>query len=194
MKKISLVTAALTALFAIDANAQADNNDINTFSQALTVDVPTLAMLDIEDASGAEVSAITLDLTDVTKEAGVYEFDSVETSPMWLNYTSVVADGQLRNITVGFDQNANDFPGGVKLVLNQSTFTADNGTLGTAAGAIEVKPTDVSVPVITGIGSVYTGQGQKGLQFTYSLAEDGSFADYKAGTYNSTLIYTISGI
>ena len=101
---------------------------------------------------------------------------------------------QLRNITVGFDQNANDFPSGVKLVLNKSTFTADNGTLGTAAGTIEVVPTDVSVPVITGIGSVYTGQGQKGLQFTYSLAEDGNFADYKAGTYNSTLIYTISGL
>ena len=213
MKKINLTIVALTALFTYSANAQtsfvtsadADNNDTNTFDQAMQVEVDELFILDVTDGLNNEVTNVKLDMGDVTQEAGTYDFASVVTDPMYLQYSSVVpSTGGTRTVDVGFVANSGNIPDNTELVIKFANGIQDAGdqagNIGTVAGANQVvleHNNNTAETLINSIGSAVTGStGVAGLEMTYELQEAAGFdfGNYTAQTYNGTLRYTISSI
>jgi len=210
MKKINLLIIALTALTAQNVIAQ-DNDDTNTDQHKVEVTVPEVAILDIHDTTTGDDDAtgdiISFDMTPSGEsgntEAGLYDFADIPVyNTLWLNYTSVVTGAETREITVDFAGAGSTFPDGMKLRITPLTSDVenpDNGTAGAivAAGFVELNVDDLNAgtaakQIVNTIGSVYTGNDANGVNLEYSLLQDGSFSDYKAGTYTTDVIYTLS--
>jgi len=212
MKTIKFLTA-LTLVTGIGSIQAQDFNDTNQDSHTITITVPEVALLDIVGADGEEASAdIGFDLDanaayNITEAGEGFDFSSAVNSSLWVNYTSVMPNAGVasRKITVGIDNQTN-VPGGLKITLTTPQLNADNGDEGNLIGSFSQDWTDTSGPVfgvdpadvVTGIGSVYTGEGAgKGLNLRYQLSEDGtanSFQDLEAGNYVATFIYTLADV
>ena len=209
MKSLKLVAAAVALVFVSQVNAQ----DTNVASHILDVNVPEIALLDIYD-SGAlakEVEAndiIQFDLENGTgvSEAGLYTFAGISRTGLWLNYTSVVGNsgsGFDTERTIDVKMVANGvgeaFPKSLDLIIDPGTavIEADGGDHGVAVADARLGETTavgVNARLVNGIGSVYTGDGSKGFPLTYSLVQNGDFAEYKAGSYSAVIEYTLSDI
>lgn len=212
MKKINLVVGMLAVLFVQNVSAQtADNNDTNEASHILDVNVPEVALIDIYDGNELDEAAnILFDMTDVTKvsvnaEAGLYAFEDMSYENLYINYTSVVgaASGGFdasRQINVQFEAGST-FPANLDLRIKPEShvIVADGGTVdskgaavssGVALGATTAIGTDALL--VDSIESVYTGDGAFGVKLKYSLEQNGNFAAYQAGTYQATLLYTLT--
>ncbi|APU69481.1 hypothetical protein [Christiangramia flava] len=214
MKKMKLLVAALVLSGAQSLLAQ-DNNDTNIASHILDVNVPEVALLDIFDANtGTEASAIMFDMTNVTlsgtnAEAGLYAFQDISYSNLFLNYTSVVASAAntegydlTRKINVKMEAGST-FPGNLDLRISPEApvIISDGGTADSAGtimpGGVAL---GVSVPIgtdallVDSIESVYTGDQEYGVKLTYTLEQNGNFASYNAGSYQSTLVYTLTDL
>lgn len=214
MKKVNLLIVTLAALFANNVNAQ-DNNDTNIASHSLDVNVPEVALLDIyDDNTGTEAGAVLFDMTNVTilgsnAEAGLYAFEDMSYSNLYLNYTSVVANAAN---TDGFDltrqinvqlEPGSTFPGNLDLRITPQApqIVADGGTVAsagtvTAGGVALGKSTAIGVDalLVDSVESVYTGDEAQGVKLTYTLEQNGNFAAYNAGSYQATITYTLTDI
>lgn len=212
MKKFNLFIAMLTVLFVQSVSAQ-DNDDINEASHVLDVNVPEVALIDIHDANtGSEAAAILFDMTNVTlagvnAEAGLYAFQDMSYTDLYINYTSVVASGantsgfdQERKINVQFEPGST-FPGNLDLRITPDApiIIADGGTVASAgdvtAGGVALgatTPIGTDALLVNSIESVYTGDEAQGVKLTYTLEQNGNFAGYNAGSYQSTLLYTLT--
>tara|TARA_R110002050_G_scaffold116847_2_gene233394 strand:+ start:42231 stop:42869 length:639 start_codon:yes stop_codon:yes gene_type:complete len=212
MKKVNLITAMAIIGFAQGVIAQ-DNNDTNIATHQLDVNVPEVAILDIYDSNtGFEAGPILFDMTNVTQvginaEAGSYAFQDIDYQGLYLNYTSVTGAGgsgfdTTRQIDVQFEPGSS-FPGNLDLrITPEAPVVVANG--GTANSAGIVTPGGVALGVTTPIGtdallvnsieSVYTGDENFGVKLTYTLEQNGNFAGYQAGLYQSTLRYTLSDL
>lgn len=209
MKSVKLVVAALAFVFVGQINAQ----DTNVASHILDVSVPEIALLDIFDAGaiGGEVASTDIIQFDLdngtgTSEAGLYTFQGISRTGLWLNYTSVVGNAgsgfdTVRTIDVKMKANGvgEAFPKSLDLIIDPGTaiIEANGGTQGTAVADARLGETtaiDVNARLVNGIGSVHTGDGQKGFPLTYSLVQNGDFADYKAGSYSAIIEYTLSDL
>ncbi|MCM4156442.1 hypothetical protein [Gramella sp. AN32] len=212
MKNVKLLFVALTIVLSQSLSAQ-DNDDTNIATHILDVNVPEVALLDIFDANtGTEAAAIMFDMTNVTlsgtnAEAGLYAFQDVSYSDLYLNYTSVVAGAANvsgydldRKINVQFEAGST-FPGNLDLrIMPEAPVIVVDG--GTADSAGTVMPGGVALGATTPIGtdallvdsieSVYTGDENYGVRLTYTLEQNGNFAGYYAGTYQSTVKYTLT--
>lgn len=212
MKSVKLFTVLLGVICFNQVNAQ-DNDDINVASHVLDMNVPEVALLDIYDANtGFEAGPILFDMTDVTlsginAEAGLYAFQDISYSNLYLNYTSVVASAVntqsfdlTRQINVKFEAGST-FPSNLDLRITpeQPVIVADGGTVdsagsvmpgGVALGA--TIPVDQDALLVDSIESVYTGDEANGVKLDYTLEQNGNFASYNAGTYQATLVYTLT--
>ena len=192
MKKLSLFIA--TVLFFAGAtviNAQ-DNNDTNEAGHAVAITIPTVALVDVEDGTN-EANSINLSPTITGLDAGQeVEFSAATNSSFYLNYTSIVASEQTRDIRVQLSEST--LPTGVTIVLSASeSAIGGKGTKGTGVSDITLE-TASAKDIVTGIGSCYTGTGIKGHQLTYKLAfNDDNYASLLAGSYGATVTYTITG-
>jgi hypothetical protein len=190
MKKLSVIIA--TVLFSFGgANASVSTgDDDNTATHAVAITIPTVALVDVENAEG---EATTINLTpDVSAlEAGeAVDFSTANDNSLWLNYTSVVASEQTRNITASI---SGTLPSGVSLKLQAGGISTGNGTLGSSAGEVVLSATGQNV--VAGIGSAYTESGEnKGHQLTYTLdMNNSSYSTLVANNnYNVTVTYTIT--
>lgn len=188
MKKLSVIIAAVLFSFGV-ANAVGD--DTKTASHYVNINIPTVALVDVEGADG---EATTINLApDVTSlEAGsAVDFAAATDNSLWLNYTSIIASDQdERNITAEIE---GTLPTGVSLNLLADGVSTGNGNLGDSGSTITL--TTSGQDLVTGIGSGYTESGfEKGHQLTYSLDMDNaSYADLASGSYNVTVTYTITG-
>lgn len=184
MKKFfrPLALAALALFSFSNLNAQADDTDD---SHTLTVDIPEVALLDIEGGA-----AITLEPA-APDEAGLpIDFTADTDNSLWLNYSSIIgnAPNDSRKVTVSV---AGTLPTGSNLnVLAAADASAGAGNVGTAAGAaITLAATATDYDIITNIRSCYTGDGtSKGHQLTYSLTEDAT----NYGSLNFDTDYTVT--
>jgi hypothetical protein len=165
--------------------------DTNTDNHKITIGIPNIALLDIEpDNDGFD-----MDVTQaVSNEAGNPLDFEVTNATKWLNYTSVVNQGQTRRITAQITEGA--LPSGVSLKVQAATSTTGKGTLGTTTG-IKTLLTSGTVDVITGIGSCFTQNGaNKGSLLSYSIEMDdensSSWANLVATDYEVTITYTIT--
>ena len=188
MKKVLLpfAVAALTILGVSQLNAQDTNSDAHT----LTVNIPEVALLDIEGGASA-----TLSPTAPTEAGNPIDFTADTDNSLWLNYSSIIgtAPDDSRTVKVSV---AGTLPTGSNLIVTAGAATAGGGgTKGTSAGAVTLAAVATDYTVISGIGSCYTGDGaSKGHNLTYSLTE--STANYGslnfATDYTVTLTYTLS--
>jgi len=209
MKSVKLVVAMFALAFVNQVNAQ----DTNVASHILDVSVPEIALLDIYD-SGAlakELEAndiIQFDLENGTgvSEAGLYTFSGITRTGLWLNYTSVVGasgSGFDTERTIDVKMVANGigeaFPKSLDLIIDPGTavIEANGGDEGVAVADARLGETTAigsNARLVNGIGSVHTGDGTKGFPLTYSLVQNGDFADYKAGSYSAVIEYTLSDL
>lgn len=190
MKKLSLIIASFVIVSGMSKVAIAqDNNDTNEASHGVNITIPTVALVDVEDADG-EATTINLSPDVSALEAGeAIDFSTANDNSLWLNYTSIVGSGQTRNVTASI---SGTMPSGVSLKLQASGVSTGNGTLGSSAGQITLSETGQNV--VAGIGSAYTESGvNNGHQLTYSLDMDvESYENLVADEYNVTVTYTIT--
>ncbi|MFW5823170.1 MAG: hypothetical protein ACOCU7_07245 [Tangfeifania sp.] len=197
MKKLSFIIAAVLFSFGV-ANAvvvvgqTGDNDDSNEASHQVTLDIPQVALVDIEGLSG-EAGIITLTPALENMEAGeAVDFSGATNSDLALNYTSIVKDGETRDITVGID---NDLPTGLSLEIIASSI--ESGAVGNpgTGQTVELNAPGESKNIVTGIKSVYTGTGNgKGHPLTYNLkVDDDEYSSLEAASSTVTVTYTITG-
>lgn len=194
MNSTKLFFAAVIVLSANASFAQ----DTKVASHLVTITIPQIALLDLEVASGT--TDVTLAGTAPT-EAGlpmIFEDAYAKNATIWMNYSSIVKDALLRNVTVAITNGS--VPSGLKLTVLASAASADGaGTKGTAATELTLSGTAQSI--VTGIGSTYTGDGAaKGRNLTYQLgyATDAA-TDYKDLRFVDTaapltITYTLTDI
>ncbi|SHI75610.1 hypothetical protein SAMN05444280_105150 [Tangfeifania diversioriginum] len=193
MKKLSLIFAVVF-IFGVGnvVNAQVDNNDTNEASHQVTLNIPKVALVDIEGSNG-EANSITLTPSLTKMEAGAaVDFSGATNSDLALNYTSIVEDGETRDITVGI---SNNLPTGLSLEITAGgIFSGAVGNPGTGR-TIELAASEESKSIVTGIGSVYTGIGnKKGHPLTYNLkVNDSKYSTLEAASSTVTVTYTITG-
>ena len=215
MKNLKNYLAVAVAISGFQlANAQ-DNSDTNIASHILNVDVPEVALLDIFDANtNTEAAAILFDMSEATvtginSEAGIYAFQALSYTDLYLNYTSVVAsaantDGYdlSRKINVQFETGST-FPGNLDLRITPEAplLITDGGTVDSGGTVVsggvalgKTVPVGTDALLVDSIESVYTGDENQGVKLTYTLEQNGNFAAYNAGSYQSTLIYTLTDL
>ena len=189
MKNLASFATALILLIGIPApnTFAADNTNDN---HVVTISILEVALLDLENTGSIE-----LEPSKPTEAGAALSFASVSNSDAWLNYSSIVASGKSRNVTVKLE--SNNLPTGLVLKVKAAGDAGQgNGTMGSAsASAISLSATGSGQNLVTGIGSCYTGDGEtKGHNLTYSL-ELASEADYKnlvQGETDVTIIYTLT--
>lgn len=193
MKRLNLPVLALSFAFvAISANmkAQDDKDDTHT----IAVSIPEVALVDIESATSKNIS---MGFTAPT-EAGLPLTPPADNSTLWLNYSSIKTSTgadtsrtisvKLSPVIVGVD---------VKVAAAAYSGSGE-GTVGTSPSS-PLTLTTTDQPLLTGIGSVYTGNGvSNGHNLTYSVnygttGGTAVYADLVANpTASTTVTYTIS--
>ena len=192
MKTITKLLTFSLLIGGLGLAAQAQ--DTNTDSHALTVNIPEVALLDLEADLG---TSITLEATAPT-EAGLGADVNDSDDTIWVNYSSIVNGTQdaSRNVTV--EISAGTVPGGTMITLQAAAYSGSSGdgTQGTAGSAVTLSST--AQDIITAIGSCYTGDGvSSGHQLTYTLALDSTdpdaYSKLDADDSNTlTVLYTLT--
>lgn len=184
MKKLVLVQVFVLLTISFHVFAQ----DTNEASHSVTVNIPELALLDLEGGT-----SVTLTPTVPSEAGDAFDFSTSANSNVWLNYSSIVATGKTRSVTAAITSGS--IPAGLVLKLTAAGYagTGGDGTMGTSAGQITLSGT--AQDIITGIESCYTGDGPgNGHQLTYRL-ELSSPDDYYRlveGSTTLTVTYTLS--
>ena len=179
--KLLVLLCALAPAFAIAQDTQTDNHTIG-------ITIPSVALVDIEPSASKN---ITMNFTAPT-EAGLPIEAPAPNNTLWLNYSSIKdASNPTRTISVKL----NALVAGVDIKVTAAVAAGSgDGTLGTPSASLVLTATDQ--PIITGIGSAYTGNGaNNGHNLTYELevgSATASYADLEASTTSATVVYTIS--
>ena len=199
MKKLVLTIAAFLFVTGV---TMAQDGDNGVASHEVGINVPTIALVDVENANG-EASNISLEPDVSSLEAGsAVNFSTATDNSLWLNYTSIVEgssnngngnNNNTRIITARISEGATQLPAGLHLLLSAGGASTGNGERGQSV-ADKLELTGSPQDVITGIGSCYTETGEnKGHQLTYTLDMDNSnYQTLAAKTYTVTVQYTIS--
>ncbi|RIH65639.1 hypothetical protein D1164_08205 [Mariniphaga sediminis] len=192
MKKLSVIIATVLFSFGAANAVVPTGDDTNEASHDVAISIPTIALVDVEGSDGNEAGTINLTPDVSALEAGAaVDFGSATNNSLWLNYTSIIgSDQDERSITAEL---TGTLPAGVSLKLTAGTVSTGNGNRGSSAG--EISLTSSAQDLVTGIGSCYTESGyEKGHQLTYQLdMNNDSYADLASGSYDVTVIYTITG-
>ncbi len=184
MKKLSLIIAAVLISF---GSVIAD--DSNSAQHHVGITISEVALVDIETTAASKDISFTPALPT---EAGEGMSLTGTNSSLWLNYSSIVAQGKTRSISASID---GDLPGGVKVsVAASDPVSSGKGKKGKAENAAQEIKNGSGVKVVKQIGSCYTGDGaNSGCNLTYSLnIDDTKYDKLTEGTYDVTITYTIS--
>ncbi len=155
----------------------------------VTINVPRVALLDVVGGD------ITLAPAAPTEAGAALDFDvdGTKSSVTYLNYSSILYKTTARTISVELDKLV---PAGLKLLVQAGAASADGrGAKGAVSGA-QVLLDNTAKTIVTGVGSCYTGIGNKGHQMSYELAlADETDANYTSlNELNNTTVkvtYTI---
>jgi len=185
----TLLVCLFTGMF-FSTQAQTDNA---TASHGVTIEIPEVAILDIEPAS----NSFTLAPTKPDEAGLALDFSKAINSDLWLNYSSIVGSTSDKSRTIDVKVGDGAVPDGLVLTV---TAGADNGTgdgtMGTP-NALPITLSSTAQEIITGIGSCYTGSPERnGHQLTYALAlneADGSYGKIDFDQSQTIkIVYTIS--
>jgi hypothetical protein len=176
--RILLILFVLTKI--VDAGSAYSQSSVS-----VSFTIPQIALLDIESASGTN---ITISL-NVPTEAGD-EITSPVVNTNWMNYTACVASGATNKIVAQLT--AGEVPPGTALKLLVGAYSGGGaGTFGTSAGTVTL--TAGASDIISGIGGCYSGNGtNNGHQLAYSI-EVTDYSQLRSSTYSPlTITFTMS--
>lgn len=186
MKKL---TFAIIALLGMSFGASAQTVD-NTDDHTVTVIVPDVALLDIETTGPAK--GFSLEFLKPTEEGNGLTAPA-SNSTTWLNYSSIVKPTTAstgRDISVSASVLV---PGvDIKVLAATGVMTTGAGLAGTPTSQVTL--TTGNLPIITGVKSCYTGDGNAaGHKVTYdaSVANFAALVSNGAGTA-VTVTYTLA--
>ena len=184
MKKLTFAFIAFLGLGTVGAFAQ----DTQTDNHTVTIDVPNVTLLDIELTGSKN---ILMAFTAPT-EAGLGLANPVANTSLWLNYTSVIPAGVTRKIVVKYTTVG---LAGVDVKVTPAAPVINGGGTGGTSGA-QVTLTSTAQTIVTGIGSVFTGNGvSSGVNLTYDIdAPAGSFGSLVAASTPVSVMYTLMDI
>lgn len=157
-------------------------------SHKANIAIPEVAMLTLQHETNSN-SVFSLDALGTAGEQ--LNFDAVDQSSVWLNYSSVVAQNQKRKVTATL---MGEIPNGIALKVK--TLEESNpgiGEIGTSNGSVILSnsPSDI----INGIGSCYTGSGvQKGHHLVYELEIDNKqfYQNKEIHDISLSVVYTLT--
>lgn len=181
MKQIKKILLAALVLSISTAYSQAD---IETDNHNITLAVPQIALLDIESASGIDIS-----VTLVAPEEAGDPMASQTDNSLWLNVTSIVNSGASNNISATINQ----VVAGLDVKVVAATYSGlGNGYWGTPNSEITLNTSDQTL--VNGITSGYTGDGAgNGYQLTYTVDPDETaFDDLEASSPSLVVTYTLA--
>ncbi len=166
------------------------SQDSNQDSHTITVNIPEVALLDIEPNASKDITATFTH----SGEAGDPLTAPANNTSLWLNYSSILKTGgaTARAITVAITSGTAP---GVSIKVTAGTATGGQGTLGTPAAQVTL--TGSAQSIITGVGSAYTGDGaSQGHQLTYVFeAADANYANLRSNDGSPdvvTVTYTLA--
>ena len=172
--------------------SQIDSNIANSYT---SVNIPEVALIDIESTTGSNNINITMNRT---YEAGKGSLGWWEDDTLWMNYSSVTGSSEpTREITAVIT--SGETPQGTKLELRANQYSSlsneGSGSFGTPT-TTRISLSETPQAIITDIGSSYTGDGpENGHQLIYRIAKKGKSytADIRAGNYAPiTITYTMT--
>ena len=187
--KALVLCCLLLSLRNTQALCQDDNDDVHN----LIINLPEVALLDLEAAGAKDISLGP----DAPTEAGeALDFSNESNSELWINHSSIVGakSDPKKNITVQITSGA--LPSAMLLsVVVHKDAGAGDGTIGTPTTSLVLN--NKAQNIITGLGSAYTGNGPtRGHRLTYSLAFDtkkGAHTNLDFDRANTlTITYTLS--
>ncbi len=157
--------------------------DTNTDNHQITIQIPTVALLDLETSGTKNFTAPFVQST----EAGDKITAPAPNSTLWLNYSSIQTGATTKRV----DVKTSALVTGVDINLIASTSATGAGTLGTPTAGITLTGTEQ--PLITGIGSAYTVTGpNNGHQLNYTFAAtDANYAALRSGNTTVIVTYTL---
>lgn len=161
--------------------------DTNTDSHQITVEVPTVALLDLETTSGSE--NFTAAFTQPTPfEAGEKLTAPADNTTLWLNYSSIQTASTPKHV----DVSASAVVPGINVHVVAGTSASGFGAKGTPTAGFNLTTSVQSL--ITGIGSAYTATGpNNGHLLTYSFtALDANYANLRSGSTTIEVTYTLA--
>lgn len=153
-----------------------------TASVGVSISLPSIALLDVEPNN----SGFNLNLTAPT-EAGNPLTTTATNNTKWLNFTSAVATGTTRKISV---QLSGSLPNGINLKLVTANYAGTGaGTLGNAVTTLYLSSTQQTV--VNNIGGAFTGNGSgNGYNLTYSV-EIANYSLLRNQTAPVSILYTL---
>lgn len=185
-QKVIAITFALLA-FTADIVAQGDNSNA---SHAVTINVPEVALIDIEGGTGS----INLSIDAPTEAGSPVDLSNATNNDLWLNYSSIVSRRRRRSVTAKIS--SGNMPQGLLLKVSAGAYSGHHGDgrMGQPVG--EITLSTAGQTIINSIGSCYTGNGSNnGHNLTYRLELDGSsgsYAQLEDASTNITIQYTIT--
>ena len=96
----TLLVLMLTCSF-FSLQAQADNNDTDSDDHDVSIVIPNFAILDVEPEA---TTSITLTAEEPDEAGTALNFANATSDVLWLNYSSIIATGNTRKVTVQLDQ------------------------------------------------------------------------------------------
>lgn len=168
--------------FVVPVHAQWNSGNLN-----VRFSVPEIAVVDIEP----ELSNIEFRLAAPGVAGGEPVVQHVSNESVWINYTSAIRrNGNRRSINAQISEGT--IPDGISFYV-EASFASAFGSINQGSPVGRVHITSQPHPIITGIGSCFTGEGVgKGHELKYFL-EISDFSQMKSiEDQVFTVLYTIT--
>lgn len=156
---------------------------VSQSSTNVGITLPSIALLDIEPNN----SAVLLEIKAPT-EAGTFLKSAQQTNAKWINYSSAVASGRTRSVSVQIEYGS--VPTGTILKAQASAASGGRGVLGIPTGAVTLSNSPQRI--ILNIGGAITGNGANfghGITYTLEVINVGLLDFNTSGTVG--IIYTL---
>lgn len=184
--KTAKIKWALLVAWVFLSNAafpQWEESQINVFFS-----IPEIALIDIESLSTNDVK---FTVVPTSESGGNPEIMETSNKTLWINYSSALSNSNsTRSIVAEISQG--QLPEGILMFLEASEyFGAGDGQVGHPAEKIDL--TNQPRPIITEIGSCYTGDGvNNGHLLTFSLEVSDYSKIHAVDETAFTVLYTIT--
>ncbi|QIA09783.1 hypothetical protein [Draconibacterium halophilum] len=178
----AVLVLAFVCMHTLPLMAQWGNGNIN-----VRFSVPEIAILDIEP----DIGNVEFSINAASGPGGAPEVVNKSNESIWINYSSAIREnGNTRSIKAEISEGV--IPKGISFFIEASSASAF-GSKNQGSSAGKVKVASAPRPIITGIGSCFTGDGvNMGHHLKYFL-EISDFTQIEAmGDYEFTVLYTIT--
>ena len=186
MKTILTKALILTTILFLAYSYAYSQGDTGQLGVNLTL--PEITLVDIEPGLA---NSINFSISPATRGGDLPTIENTTNQTLWINYTSALPVG-LNSRSINAEISQGTLPQGITLFLEASAYTgAGKGKFGISDGKIELS--NQPQPIISGIGSCYTGDGvNNGHQLTFSIEISDYSKVYAVDNAYYVVLYTIT--